>query len=165
MFQLLNRGSRQCITRSLWLTATLTRASVGSIDPGEGDMDDKDQDHAATDTGISRAGSTLGGAAAGAVAGTALGVPVVGTVIGALSGAAIGAARKGTRKQHERRSRRLHQQRGRAQRQGDRQRRKRSRPTHAKLTSRPKNQCGKPKHPRLHAGHPRPDEGRLAHGS
>jgi hypothetical protein len=37
-------------------------------------MDDKDQDQAATDTGIGTAGSTLGGAAAGAVAGTALGV-------------------------------------------------------------------------------------------
>ena len=60
-------------------------------------MDDKDQDQAATDTGISAAGSTLGGAAAGAVAGTALGVPVVGTVIGALSGAAIGATRKRAR--------------------------------------------------------------------
>ena len=35
-------------------------------------MDDKDQDQAATDTGIGTAGSTLGGAAAGAVAGTAL---------------------------------------------------------------------------------------------
>ena len=29
MFQFLNRVSRQCITRSLWLTARLTRASVG----------------------------------------------------------------------------------------------------------------------------------------
>ena len=38
-------------------------------------MDDKDQDQAATDTGIGTAGSTFGGAAAGAVAGTALGRP------------------------------------------------------------------------------------------
>ena len=36
-------------------------------------MDDKDQDPAATDTGIGTAGSTLGGAAAGAVAGSATG--------------------------------------------------------------------------------------------
>ena len=67
-------------------------------------MDDKDQDQAATDTGIGTAGSTLGGAAAGAVAGTALGVPVVGTVIGALSGPQLAQQESGL---HGRRRRSL----------------------------------------------------------
>ena len=64
-------------------------------------MDDKDQDQAATDTGIGTAGSTLGGAAAGAVAGTALGMPVVGTVIGRSRSKAARSGLRGRRRRAE----------------------------------------------------------------